>query len=918
MRLWKTTAAVAVAAAAMAAAGAPASGAVVQGKTAVPAEALQVASKAYDDGRRHERSLQGAAARKERRATRDRYHGKLGRGGLKLAHETFGTAVTGPMWSQPDLGEGVRKSEMLSDNVARLEKDGKPGGLLDSLVPLQSDEGDGTNRPTDLSLVPALAGFRAANPIVPALLPSRLADGVRLADTGVTVVPETARAADGVLSEDRVFYADADTDTDVFIGAGTGGAAIHYQLRSAQSPERLTLRVDMPAGSSLRSVTGKLGGVDVVNAGGDVIATVRPPLVTDAEGETIPSRYDIDGDRVRLVVQHADRDVAYPLLVDPVVDAQHWAYNNGGNVNGWFYETAHPAFFSGTLSGSWGAGLYSVMGGGRTYGSGTSGQWKYPLSNSQFVYRTVFETERQQTNSPYQAVCMTVALANNASGWDAGTYWTKTAAVSSETGRGPYHRCNTFSNQNFGNRSDQCLRSDCAAPATHEPNYPIFQQWAYGDGQRDGWNVSYIGGAEVYLSDNEAPSIGSGPTVFDHPGQTYGLYFADPGLGVKQVSVSLLYENGFTWNQEGVKKVYDCTGTVASKCPQDLQGITLTYGNLRVGSHTIRVTVTDAGGKVGTKDFVVTRRPVLGLGADISADAYYSGRLVRPFQDPLFQRLNTKRYRITAPFDAIDNYPSSGGTSLNRLDNLINEGVAAGQEIMVTIAHSDAAPNLVPGPSLYRDKVAQLVQRYPQVTFWGVANEPNNGYTWLGGDQDTPLGSSSRYTTSEAANWSKAHILASWYQQLVALVGPYKLVGPDFHDGSANLTPWVAAYRAQGGGFGVAASLHPYGDFEGNTISQTLAYKAALPPGTSIIVTEVGAETHRVSVTQQSTLLSNYLSRMYNEVPEAISLYYYHLYVNPGPAAADKWDSGLLDPYGNRRESWFTFCSYVPGADCSR
>lgn len=131
----------------------------------------------------------------------------------------------------------------------------------------------------------------------------------------------------------------------------------------------------------------------------------------------------------------------------------------------------------------------------------------------------------------------------------------------------------------------------------------------YGDNVRDSWNISYIGGADVYVSDNEVPAIHSGPTSFMDPAETYVIDTQDPGLGLKEVSVALLNANGFVWDQASAKKTYDCDGSGIRKCPQGREYVTFKYGNLPVGTHQVRVTAKDAGGKVQTRDFTVTRRP---------------------------------------------------------------------------------------------------------------------------------------------------------------------------------------------------------------------------------------------------------------------------------------------------------------------
>ena len=146
------------------------------------------------------------------------------------------------------------------------------------------------------------------------------------------VVPEGV--ADGKVSSDgeQVAYPNAQVDTDVVAKPVTAGVELFWQLRSARSPEELAFDIDAPEGATVR------GGGDVdapvqVVKDGETVATVSAPFAKDAQGQDVPVGMEVRGDQVIVSVAHRDRDVAYPLLVDPVIE--DW-YND--NACSWFNQ----------------------------------------------------------------------------------------------------------------------------------------------------------------------------------------------------------------------------------------------------------------------------------------------------------------------------------------------------------------------------------------------------------------------------------------------------------------------------------------------------------------------------------------------------------------------------------------------------
>ncbi|MEA2496540.1 MAG: hypothetical protein QOJ29_4451, partial [Thermoleophilaceae bacterium] len=107
------------------------------------------------------------------------------------------------------------------------------------------------------------------------------------------------------------------------------------------------------------------------------------------------------------------------------------------------------------------------------------------------------------------------------------------------------------------------------------------------------------------------------------------------------------------------------------------------------------------------------------------------------FDEPLWQQLHTKTFRISVWWNAVS---TRGGVLINGVlidkfndfTTLVNQALAKGQQVVVSIDSSEEYDNKAkPTPAQYHDAVQQLYLAEPNVAYWGVANEPNAGRTWL-------------------------------------------------------------------------------------------------------------------------------------------------------------------------------------------
>jgi Concanavalin A-like lectin/glucanases superfamily len=230
--------------------------------------------------------------------------------------------------------------KFFSDTVARIKLPGEEGTqLLVSSSSLRDENEEGAQRPIDLGIEREAGHFEAENPLVNVSMPGDAGGqlslqgarvGIRLESSGATAAPG------GALEGDKVFYHEAAPDTDLMFAPKTQGAEILAQLRSIDSPERLSFHVELPHGAGLR----KTGEQDLeIARAGERLALISNPSAVDADGEDVPTYLEQTGPTsFDLVTRHSSGDSLYPILVDPLVEDWYnnsWAWGDNRNFNGW-------------------------------------------------------------------------------------------------------------------------------------------------------------------------------------------------------------------------------------------------------------------------------------------------------------------------------------------------------------------------------------------------------------------------------------------------------------------------------------------------------------------------------------------------------------------------------------------------------
>lgn len=247
--------------------------------------------------------------------------------GVLLVHD-FGTHL-GQAVAVPSVSAVTKDPVVRYLNAHTAEVRGSRGPrYAHSLLPMAADVG-GREHSLDLSLKRSGGSFVPVADPGGISLAGTLSGGASLGSAGVRVWMEGQDVRGTQLTGSSVFFAGVELDVDAAVSPTPGGVEFFASLRSRLSPRTLRYRVALPAGASLRAVG---SGAEVVR-GGSVLARVSAPTATDAQGQSLPVSLTVVGDAISVAVSITEGDVAYPVLVDPVVNqeehAENWAFKQG-------------------------------------------------------------------------------------------------------------------------------------------------------------------------------------------------------------------------------------------------------------------------------------------------------------------------------------------------------------------------------------------------------------------------------------------------------------------------------------------------------------------------------------------------------------------------------------------------------------
>jgi RHS repeat-associated protein len=370
-----------------------------------------------------------------RRSSRTAYADQSDAGALGTARAEQRALVATPVWRP--VPNGATVETFLGDHSARVRIGGR-SSFVESLTPLRTRDEAGEKAPVDLSLVRRAGGFAMRNPLVPVGLPETAGGWVAFERSGVRFRHDVGRSDVRASEVDgRLHYANVDVDTDLLALPQPNGVETFLVLRSASSPEDNAIELDLPDGAELRAHPQAAGAVQVVR-GDDVLVSMLPPLGWDADGEPFPVTYEPSGSRVLVRFAHRERDLRYPIVVDPMTTAGF--YDEGTSLGAWGkrQKANNWQFRDDVCTGC----LYLNTLGSSSYATGDWAEWFYtPPGTTAYAWRLDAYTNFDNGNS---AGMMYQGLLHPSTGWWK-AYWEGSPGVSS-SGDGPSYTRSSHEN----------------------------------------------------------------------------------------------------------------------------------------------------------------------------------------------------------------------------------------------------------------------------------------------------------------------------------------------------------------------------------------------------------------------------------------------------------------------------------------
>ncbi len=457
---------------------------------------------------------------------------------------------------------------VLAPNVALVTQGGERM-LFEGTIPIrQTDEG-GSLAKVDLDLRSTGDGYSPTNPIVDVNLPDDASEPIDIGDEGFAISPvldQPASRARSVDGED-VQYFETQKDSDLIVSPLAAGAELFSLLRSVDSPERLRFEVTVPPGAELRA-DGE-GGAEVVRSGARLIH-VSAPTASDAQGAEVPVSMSVDGSFLVLTVPHRDRDVAYPVLVDPETVQENW-YDNG---NDWYHYGSLWALEPGTSPWVW-----ATSNGGRFW-AGTKPIGSAPGLSNRGLFISATSTSGSQAANQYGQFTLTApgtdsyfaaALIRPFWRWDNGCGNSEPHDYSglwSDTWGWATIHYNWASTYGYGIETpfEQLKGTENEWRAGTGHVLVIGMGTGGGGSKITCWRDLYTGGVNLWMDDWSQPvlSTSSNGQWMDSTPVRLSVSATDQGLGVRKFEAEATDKSGATKKWETWRS---CTGGLHLPCP---------------------------------------------------------------------------------------------------------------------------------------------------------------------------------------------------------------------------------------------------------------------------------------------------------------------------------------------------------------
>lgn len=557
------------------------------------------------------RQLGSASAREARVRSRHAFRGLSAAQARAVLVRRHPSVAAQPGWLDLPGLSPLALATPIGRNLLRVDGGARPDSIVLSAQPLAFRDAEGQFRKIDLGLRKERTGALVADKSPFAVsLPETLDEGIAVGagDRRFSIRPDVTRSGNVAREQYAAFYGDVDPDTDFVVKPVLGGVETFSILRSPASPESLRLRFNGGKGSELRTQSSVDGFV--LSRRGEDLAMVSPPKAWDAQQRPVAVRASIEGGDLVLRVPHRDKDVAYPVVVDPVVvdtcslyvaagtgcQVDDWEGGTHVGDAGWAYQ-GDGRFAPLSGAGYLGSGLYIRNLAQNYYTAGEAGYWFYRAPWGVRIWSALF-SNLSQDNLGDNTSCLFVGVLENNGVWG-------------RSSPGTYCAQQTLDQSFRWCPGTSCWDSSGGTPG----NAALFGAMA----QRTGWSsywMDHMGGAAIALTEMDWPALNpyvSSPDFPDDwqtdPNRAITIHAGDAGLGLKSITISS--PDNPSWQPidadtggSANRSFSSCTGGTRLACPMD-SWIRVKVGRLREGYSTIRVRAVDMVNKSYTYEHAI-------------------------------------------------------------------------------------------------------------------------------------------------------------------------------------------------------------------------------------------------------------------------------------------------------------------------
>jgi RHS repeat-associated protein len=500
-----------------------------------------------------------SGAKSMRRQSRTAFGELDAKGSARLASDTFGLELEGVSAVPEVVPDGWDVIRSINETDVVIASPAGEHRIVDSELPVTAIDEKGHREQVDLTLERADGGWVPQNAASEIRLPDRLDEGI---DVGrIRVEVPAAGTVDGVQvpGSQAVLYPDAvaGADADFVVAPTLSGIETYVIVRSPAAAESSDLKLTIPAGAALIS-DAKTGAINVVKAGA-VVASVLPPQGVDAQGAPVDVSMKVDGDRVTLIYPHREKDLAYPLSIDPpIVDSAV-----DGTIS-WYSYHSSPAFAELTYCDPFGhvggscpdavIGLW-IYRDSRSQAGRTWGQWQYEVPYAVGKTTTTARIASFQVSNVY----------GNAFGWSGQSPTIVTGIVNQPSGA--WAGGNQYASWALLNQVGPVSASFNATNA--DAKVAVFALDHPAAGTRGDGSYGYFGAATVSVVDPEGATVtqvAEAPWIGVGSHHSMSATATDPGTGVVSWT---LYETAFGAGNEyqAYTPLPMCQGKRVSQCP---------------------------------------------------------------------------------------------------------------------------------------------------------------------------------------------------------------------------------------------------------------------------------------------------------------------------------------------------------------